>query len=162
MLKKLALYGCWRQACNGLLCGSCIAFHDAAVFCAALAAAWQEVGVIARSVWGGLTRCVLHHLLLPQGAPRLLFMRAFAHLFEGKPSGLNTVNILRSMPHLTQLRAAINQTIIDDFTAAREAVRVSHFQCNSYSILHEISYVLASSAAHLQLPPAAFCNSSLR
>jgi hypothetical protein len=51
-------------------------------------------------------------------------MRAFAHLFEGKPSGLNTVNILRSMPHLTQLRAAINQTIIDDFTAAREAVRV--------------------------------------
>jgi hypothetical protein len=62
--------------------------------------------------------------LLPQGAPRLLFMRAFAHLFEGKPSGLNTVNILRSMPHLTQLRAAINQTVIDDFTAAREAVRV--------------------------------------
>lgn len=65
------------------------------------------------------------HVLCVQGAPRLLFMRAFAHLFEGKPSGLNTVNILRNMPHLTQLRAAINQTVIDDFTAAREAVRVS-------------------------------------
>lgn len=61
---------------------------------------------------------------VPQGAPRLLFMRAFAHLFEGKPSGLNTLNILRNMVHLTSLRAAINQTIIDDFTAAREAVKV--------------------------------------
>jgi hypothetical protein len=56
-------------------------------------------------------------------------MRAFAHLFMGKPSGLNTVNILRSMPHLTQLRAAINQTVIDDFTAAREAVRVRAYAC---------------------------------
>lgn len=67
-------------------------------------------------------RSALHFHL--QGAPRLLFMRAFAHLFEGKPSGLNTLNILRSMSHLTSLRAAINQIIIDDFTAAREAVRV--------------------------------------
>eukprot|EP00879_Flechtneria_rotunda_P022627 GHRR01023894.1.p1 GENE.GHRR01023894.1~~GHRR01023894.1.p1 ORF type:complete len:968 (+),score=348.72 GHRR01023894.1:492-3395(+) len=58
-----------------------------------------------------------------QGAPRLLFMRGYAHLFEGKPSGLNTLNILRNMPHLTALRAAINQTVIDDFSAAREAVR---------------------------------------
>eukprot|EP00878_Enallax_costatus_P031474 GHUV01034420.1.p1 GENE.GHUV01034420.1~~GHUV01034420.1.p1 ORF type:complete len:647 (+),score=200.09 GHUV01034420.1:874-2814(+) len=57
------------------------------------------------------------------GAPRLLFMRAFAHLFEGKPSGLNTLNILRNMGYLTSLRGSINQTIIDDFTAAKEAVR---------------------------------------
>lgn len=53
-------------------------------------------------------------------------MRAFAHLFEGKPSGLNTLNILRSMGYLTSLRGSINQTIIDDFSAAKEAVRVSN------------------------------------
>jgi hypothetical protein len=75
---------------------------------------------------------------LPQGAPRLLFMRAFAHLFEGKPSGLNTVNILRSMPHLTQLRAAINQTIIDDFTAAREAVRVRQWHMKCCAAQHHV------------------------
>lgn len=60
-----------------------------------------------------------------QAAPRVLFMRAFAHLFEGKPSGLNTLNILRSNGHMNALQHAINQAVIDDFTAAKEAVRVS-------------------------------------
>lgn len=54
-----------------------------------------------------------------------MFMRAFAHLFEGKPSGLNTLNILRSNSYMIGLQHSINQTVIDDFTAAREAVRVS-------------------------------------
>ena len=30
-----------------------------------------------------------------QAAPRLLFMRSFSHFFEGKPSGLNPVAIIR-------------------------------------------------------------------
>lgn len=55
----------------------------------------------------------------------MLFMRAFARLFEGKPSGLNTLNILRSNSYMIGLQHSINQTVIDDFTAAREAVRVS-------------------------------------
>jgi hypothetical protein len=55
----------------------------------------------------------------------VLFMRAFAHLFDGKPSGLNTLNILRGNSHMIALQHSINQTAIDDFTAAREAVRVS-------------------------------------
>lgn len=53
-------------------------------------------------------------------------MRAHAHLFDGKPSGLNILNVLRGNPHLTALRAAINEAVIDDFSAAREAVRVGH------------------------------------
>lgn len=52
-------------------------------------------------------------------------MRAFAHLFEAKPSGLNTLNILRSNPHMIELQQSINQAVIDDFAAAKEAVRVS-------------------------------------
>lgn len=59
-----------------------------------------------------------------QAAPRVLFMRAFAHLFEGKPSGLNTLNILRSNGHMNALQHAINQAVINDFIAAKEAVRV--------------------------------------
>jgi hypothetical protein len=60
-----------------------------------------------------------------QAAPRVMFMRAFAHLFEGKPSGLNTLNILRGNSYMIGLQHSINQTVIDDFTYAREAVRVS-------------------------------------
>jgi hypothetical protein len=71
-----------------------------------------------------LLAIVVHNLLMLQAAPRVLFMRAYAHLFEGRPSGLNILNVLRSNPHLTALRAAINQAVIDDFSAAREAVRV--------------------------------------
>lgn len=52
-------------------------------------------------------------------------MRAFAHLFEAKPSGLNTLNILRSNLHMVELQQSIDQAVIDDFAAAKEAVRVS-------------------------------------
>lgn len=68
---------------------------------------------------------IAHVVACLQAAPRVLFMRAFTHLYEGKPSGLNTLNILRSNGHMVALQHAINQTVIDDFTAAREAVRVS-------------------------------------
>lgn len=59
-----------------------------------------------------------------QAAPRLVFMRAFAPYFEGKPSGLNAVNIIRSMPYFNTLRARINEAVISDFSAAKEAVKV--------------------------------------
>lgn len=32
---------------------------------------------------------------LIQAVPRLLFMRGFSHFFDGKPSGLNPVNIIK-------------------------------------------------------------------
>lgn len=51
-------------------------------------------------------------------------MRTFAHLFPGKPSGLNSLNILRGNPHLAALTRDINQAVVDDFAAAREAVQV--------------------------------------
>jgi hypothetical protein len=60
-----------------------------------------------------------------QAAPRLLFMRAFAYHFNGKPSGLNTVNIIRSMPAYVALRARINEVVLADYAAVREASRVS-------------------------------------
>lgn len=63
-----------------------------------------------------------------QAAPRVMFMRSFAHLFEGKPSGLNTLNILRGNSHMVALQHSINSAVIDDFAAAREAVRVSLVQ----------------------------------
>ena len=34
-------------------------------------------------------------ITLTQAAPRLLFMRGFSHFFEGKPSGLNPVSIVK-------------------------------------------------------------------
>lgn len=34
-------------------------------------------------------------ITLTQAAPRLLFMRGFSHFFEGKPSGLNPVSIIK-------------------------------------------------------------------
>lgn len=34
-------------------------------------------------------------ITVSQAVPRLLFMRAFSHYFEGKPSGLNPMNIIR-------------------------------------------------------------------
>lgn len=50
-------------------------------------------------------------------------MRAFAHLFDAKPSGLNALSILRGSGQLTALRGAINQAVLDDYAAARDAVR---------------------------------------
>jgi hypothetical protein len=52
-------------------------------------------------------------------------MRAFAYHFNGKPSGLNTVNIIRSMPAYVALRARINEVVLADYAAVREASRVS-------------------------------------
>lgn len=34
-------------------------------------------------------------ITLTQAAPRLLYMRGFSHFFEGKPSGLNPVSIVK-------------------------------------------------------------------
>lgn len=51
-------------------------------------------------------------------------MRAFAQYFEGKPSGLNPPSIIRSTPYFMMLRTEINQTILEDYTAAREYVKI--------------------------------------
>ena len=61
---------------------------------------------------------------LAQQAPRLVFMRAFAQYFEGKPSGLNPTSVIRSSPYFSELRTSITDSIQDDFTAAREYVKV--------------------------------------
>lgn len=86
------------------------------------------------------------YLLYLQAAPRVLFMRAFAHLFDGKPSGLNTLNILRGNSHMIALQQSINQTVIDDFTAAREAVRVSDAVLNAQAnhLVSLMQYAFAS------------------
>ncbi|CAD7701709.1 unnamed protein product [Ostreobium quekettii] len=65
-------------------------------------------------------------------APRILFMRAFARYFEGKPSGLNPVNIIRATQEFIDLRQRINDTIQNDFKAANEYVKVMVI-CNNKS-----------------------------
>lgn len=60
----------------------------------------------------------------PPQAPRLVFMRAFAQYFDGKPSGLNPPSIIRATPYFSQLRDAINDTILEDYGAARDYVKV--------------------------------------
>eukprot|EP00201_Polytomella_parva_P020499 CAMPEP_0175042260 /NCGR_PEP_ID=MMETSP0052_2-20121109/2450_1 /TAXON_ID=51329 ORGANISM="Polytomella parva, Strain SAG 63-3" /NCGR_SAMPLE_ID=MMETSP0052_2 /ASSEMBLY_ACC=CAM_ASM_000194 /LENGTH=3805 /DNA_ID=CAMNT_0016305023 /DNA_START=33 /DNA_END=11446 /DNA_ORIENTATION=+ len=61
---------------------------------------------------------------MAQQAPRLIFMRAFASYFDGKPSGLNPTTIIRSTPYFVQLRTSINDTIVDDFASARDYVKL--------------------------------------
>lgn len=53
-------------------------------------------------------------------APRLLLSRAFAYLFPSRPTGLNPVHILRTMPRLAQLRQDLNAVVSSDFAAARD------------------------------------------
>ncbi|GLC47993.1 hypothetical protein PLESTB_000047400 [Pleodorina starrii] len=61
---------------------------------------------------------------LAQQAPRLIFMRAFAQYFDGKPSGLNPSSVIRSMPLFNDLRNSITSSIQEDFAAARDYVKL--------------------------------------
>lgn len=63
-------------------------------------------------------------LLASQAAPRILYMRAFAQYFTGKPSGLNIRNIICSSPRYQQLTHDIDTTVAEDFAAAGEYVNV--------------------------------------
>jgi hypothetical protein len=58
-----------------------------------------------------------------QAAPRVLFMRAFAYLFEARPSGLNPLAILRASPEFSAARQGVNEAVAGDFAAARDAAR---------------------------------------
>lgn len=73
---------------------------------------------------------------LASAAPRLLFMRLFSQYFDGRPSGLNVNNIVRTAPQMVQLRHSISNTIKQDFFNAQEYVRVSHrtaqFACPAF------------------------------
>lgn len=57
-------------------------------------------------------------------APRIMYMRAFASLFAGRPSGLHVRNIILAAPRFNALLEELNATIAEDFSAAREYVRV--------------------------------------
>lgn len=57
-------------------------------------------------------------------APRIMYMRAFASLFAGRPSGLHVRNIILAAPRFNALLEDLNATIAEDFAAAREYVRV--------------------------------------
>lgn len=59
----------------------------------------------------------------PQAAPRVLYMRAFAHLFESRPAGPSPAGALRAAPEWAAARQAINEALAGDFAAAREAAR---------------------------------------
>ncbi len=54
-----------------------------------------------------------------------MYTRQLVVFFEFKPSCLNPAQVIRASPEFQSLRASINQTISDDFTAAKEASRVS-------------------------------------
>ena len=76
------------------------------------------------AVLGELHSVVEGVINVAQQAPRLLFMRAFAQYFEGKPSGLNPVSIIRGTPRFVELRSYINDAVLADFGQAREYVKV--------------------------------------
>ena len=61
---------------------------------------------------------------IAQQAPRLLFMRAFASYFDGKPAGLNPSTIIRHTPNFISLREKINTSIMEDYQQAHEYVKV--------------------------------------
>ena len=44
--------------------------------------------------------------------------------FEGKPSGLNPASVIRASPYFGELRSAINNTVQEDYGAAREYVKL--------------------------------------
>jgi hypothetical protein len=46
-----------------------------------------------------------------QAAPRVLFMRAFSHLFDARPSGLNPLTVLRGAPEFVATRQRINEAV---------------------------------------------------
>ncbi len=101
---------------------------------------------------------------LTQQAPRLIFMRAFTQYFEGKPSGLNPGSVIRSSPYFTSLRSAISASIQEDFTAAREYVKVGMDTCPRCLCLYSIVGRLHASDAAACVATAAFnpCGSSVR
>lgn len=48
----------------------------------------------------------------------------FLQYFEGKPSGLNPVSIVRATPRFVDLRESITDAVLADFHAATEYVKV--------------------------------------
>jgi hypothetical protein len=54
----------------------------------------------------------------------VLFMRAFAYLFEARPSGLNPLTILRASPEFVSARQRINEAVAGDFAVGPTAGRV--------------------------------------
>ena len=69
-------------------------------------------------------RAVAGVLNTVHAAPRIMYMRAFASLFAGRPSGLHVRNIILAAPRFNSLLEEINATIAEDFAAARDYVRV--------------------------------------
>eukprot|EP00899_Mesostigma_viride_P020786 jgi/Mesvir1/28709/Mv19680-RA.1 len=59
-----------------------------------------------------------------QAVPRLLYMRSFGHYFEGRVSGLNPVNIIRSTEYFTKLRENIDRVIMQDFAESRAYAKI--------------------------------------
>lgn len=57
-------------------------------------------------------------------APRLLFMRLFSQYFDGRPTGLNVNNIVRTAPQMVDLRQTISECIKQDFVTAQDYVKV--------------------------------------
>lgn len=45
----------------------------------------------------------------------MLFMRAFAYLFDARPSGLNPLAILRAAPAFVLARRRINEAVAGDY-----------------------------------------------
>lgn len=59
-----------------------------------------------------------------QAAPRILYMRAFAQLFQGRPSGLHIRNVISTTPHFVKLLADVSETLSEDYATGRECARL--------------------------------------
>jgi dynein heavy chain, axonemal len=59
-----------------------------------------------------------------QAAPRILYMRAFAQLFQGRPSGLHIRNVINTTPRFVRLLADISSTLSEDYATGRECAKL--------------------------------------
>jgi len=59
-----------------------------------------------------------------QQAPRIVFMRAFAPYFDGKPSGLNPPSIIRATQMFQDVRSHVNTNITEAYKDAQEYVKI--------------------------------------
>ena len=75
-------------------------------------------------------------LMTVHSAPRILYMRAFAQYFAGKPSGLNIRNIICNAPRFQTLVGALDMTVVEDYAHANEYVRVFESVRMVYEHMH--------------------------
>lgn len=59
-----------------------------------------------------------------QASPRILYMRAFAQLFQGRPSGLHIRNTICTSPRYERILEDITTTLSEDYSTGRDCAKL--------------------------------------